>query len=128
MVACRTWDEQRNIECHFRTLVDLPKVEVSRIHSLQQRFVKNIHTALEPDSRVAAIVLFGSSVNLRCTIHSDLDLVVRLRPEYIDNKTKNEVSEKIQEACEWQADVLWYDRICNNKHLMDNVLKGIQIL
>ena len=91
-MECKTWEEQKNVECCFR------------------------------------VGPFGSSVNLRCTIHSDLDLVVRLRPEFVNNETKNEVSEKIQEACGWNADVLWYDRICNSECLMDNVLKGVQIL
>ena len=124
----KTWEEQKNVECNFRVLADVPKVKMSRIHPLQQKAVKRIHDAIEWDERVAAIVLFGSSVNLRCTIHSDLDLVVRLRPEFVNNETKNEVSEKIQEACGWNADVLWYDRICNSKNLMNNVLKGVQIL
>ena len=127
-MECKTWEEQKNVECNFRVLADVPKVKMSRIHPLQQKAVKRIHDAIEWDERVAAIVLFGSSVNLRCTIHSDLDLVVRLRPEFVNNETKNEVSEKIQEACGWNADVLWYDRICNSECLMDNVLKGVQIL
>ncbi|RKI24609.1 hypothetical protein D7V82_19085 [bacterium 1xD8-6] len=127
-MECKTWEEQKNVECNFRVLADVPKVKMSRIHPLQQKAVKRIHDAIEWDERVAAIVLFGSSVNLRCTIHSDLDLVVRLRPEFVNNETKNEVSEKIQEACGWNADVLWYDRICNSKNLMNNVLKGVQIL
>lgn len=127
-MECKTWEEQKNVECNFCVLADVPKVKMSRIHPLQQKAVKRIHDAIEWDERVAAIVLFGSSVNLRCTIHSDLDLVVRLRPEFVNNETKNEVSEKIQEACGWNADVLWYDRICNSKNLMNNVLKGVQIL
>ena len=127
-MECKTWEEQKNVECNFRVLADVPKVKMSRIHPLQQKAVKRIHDAIEWDERVAAIVLFGISVNLRCTIHSDLDLVVRLRPEFVNNETKNEVSEKIQEACGWNADVLWYDRICNSKNLMNNVLKGVQIL
>ena len=127
-MECKTWEEQKNVECNFRVLADVPKVKMSRIHPLQQKAVKRIHDAIEWDERVAAIVLFGSSVNLRCTIHSDLDLVVRLRPEFVNNETKNEVSEKIQEACGWNADVLWYDRICNSKNLMNNVLKEVQIL
>ena len=127
-MECKTWEEQKNVECNFRVLADVPKVKMSRIHPLQQKAVKRIHDAIEWDERVAALVLFGSSVNLRCTIHSDLDLVVRLRPEFVNNETKNEVSEKIQEACGWNADVLWYDRICNSKNLMNNVLKGVQIL
>lgn len=128
MVTCRTWEEQKNVKCIFQTLVDIPGVEVNRIHPLQQESVRNVCQALKGEERIKAVVLFGSSVNLRCTIHSDLDFVVQLKPEYINNEVKNDISEKIQEACNWNADVLWHDRIYTNKRLMDNVLKGVQIV
>lgn len=128
MVECRTWEEQKNVKCIFHALVDIPGVEVSRIHPLQQEDVKKVFHALKGEERIKAVVLFGSSVNLRCTIYSDLDFVVQLKPGYINNEVKNDVSEKIQEACNWNADVLWYDRIYTNERLMDSVLKGVQIL
>lgn len=128
MVVCRTWEEQKNVKCIFRTLVDIPGVEVSRIHPLQQEDVKRVCHALEGEERIKAVVLFGSSVNLRCTIYSDLDFVIQLKSDYLNNEVKNDISEKIQEACDWNADILWYDRIYTNERLMDNVLKGVQIV
>ena len=128
MVECRTWEEEKNVKCIFHTLVEIPGVEVCRIHPLQQEAVKNVFDALKGEERIKVVVLFGSSVNLRCTIHSDLDFVVQLKPDFINNEVKNDISEKIQEACNWNADVLWYDRIYTNKKLMDNVLRGVQIV
>lgn len=128
MVECRTWEEQKNVKCIFSVLVDIPGVEVSRIHPLQQEDVKKVFHALKGEERIKTVVLFGSSVNLRCTIYSDLDFVVQLKSDFINNEVKNDVSEKIQEACNWNADILWYDRIYTNDRLMDNVLKGVQIV
>jgi hypothetical protein len=44
-MECKTWEEQRDVECCFRVLADLPKVKMSRIHPLQQEAVKRIHDA-----------------------------------------------------------------------------------
>lgn len=45
-MECKTWEEQKNVECNFRVLADVPKVKMSRIHPLQQKAVKRIHDVI----------------------------------------------------------------------------------
>jgi hypothetical protein len=45
-MECKTWEEQRDAECCFRVLADLPEVKMSRIHPLQQKAVKRIHDVI----------------------------------------------------------------------------------
>ncbi len=128
MVKCSKWDQQDNLRCEFPVLLQIPRVETERIHPLQQKKIFRICEILRDDERVLTVVLFGSSVNLRCNQYSDIDVVVRLREEFVCNEVKNDVSEKIQLACDWNADILWYDRIQNNSRFLENVLKGVQII
>ena len=73
-------------------------------------------------------MLFGSAVNLRCNIHSDIDIVVRLNDGYVRRDVKNDVSEKIQILSGWKADILWYDELLPGERIYSSVLKGVQIV
>ncbi|MCM1287325.1 MAG: nucleotidyltransferase domain-containing protein [Clostridium sp.] len=128
LLACPTWEGQRDLRCIFPVICEAPDIDIQYVYPLQQRAVCRIHEALKNDNRVIAVVLFGSSVNLRCTKNSDLDLVVRLADKYINNSVKSEVSETIQEAADWNADVLWFDRIHPTDRIYDSILKGVRIV
>jgi predicted nucleotidyltransferase len=123
-----TWERQRDIRCVFPVCVECDGINVQYIHPLQQKRAVAINRALQNDKRVVSIVLFGSSVNLRCNIHSDLDVVVRLKDDSITRENKNDVSEIIQECCDWNADVLWYDLLDRKGHIYNDVLKGVRIV
>ena len=104
------------------------RFDVSRVHPFRQKDAIAVNKALEKDDRVIAVVLFGGSTTVRCHKDSDLDLAVRLRDGFLDRNTKNEVSETIQEACGWNADVIWYDRLEIGSQLYKHILCGVQIL
>ena len=122
MFGVVTWEEVRELSFIFKKIIDVPGVEITRVHPLQQRAVYNINKALNGDSRVDKVVLFGSSVNMRCTIHSDLDMVVVMND--ISNGAKLDVSEKIQEACDWKADILWRDTLSDNDRVFQEAKRG----
>lgn len=126
MFGVVTWEEVRELSFIFKKIIDVPGVEITRVHPLQQRAVYNINKALNGDSRVDKVVLFGSSVNMRCTIHSDLDMVVVMND--ISNGAKLDVSEKIQEACDWKADILWRDTLSDNDRVFQEAKKGVVIV
>lgn len=128
LLECPTWEGQKDLRCIFPVICEVPGIDIQYVYPLQQRAVCKIHESLKNDDRVVAVVLFGSSVNLRCTKNSDLDLVVRLADECVNNSVKSEVSEVIQEACDWNADILWFDRICPADRIYDSVLKGVRIV
>ncbi|MCM1236728.1 MAG: hypothetical protein NC489_42170 [Ruminococcus flavefaciens] len=123
-----TWEEQRNRRIIFPVMIECPPVHMEFIHPLKQKLVYDIHQALVDDARVRTILMFGSSVNLRCTIYSDADLAVRLSDDCITKEVKNEVSEIIQKAADWNADILWYDSLDRSERIYGDILKGVQIL
>lgn len=123
-----TWERQRDCRIIFPVIVECPPVHMEYIHPWKQRIVKDIHMAFCGDKRICSAVLFGSSANLRCTMYSDCDIAVRLDDGWVLKEVKNEISEKIQEICSWNADILWYDELNPSERIYENVLKGVQII
>ncbi len=112
----------------FNTICDCPDVRLERVFPTKQRIVKKIHDYFKDDDRLVCIVLFGSAVTISCNMSSDVDLLVRLSDNNIDNETKNDISERLQEFCDWKADIIWYDRITPKERIYNNILKGVQIV
>ena len=112
----------------FNTICDCPGVRLERVFPTKQKIVKKIHDYFKDDNRLSCIVLFGSAVTIRCNPSSDVDLLVRLSGDNVNNETKNEISERLQELCDWKADIIWYDRITPDERIYNNILKGVQIV
>ena len=112
----------------FHTICECPGVKMERVFPTKQRIVKRIHDRFKNDERWSCIVLFGSAVTVKCNPHSDLDLLVRLSEGNVNVDIKNEISEQLQELCDWKADIVWFDRIASGERIYENVLKGIQIV
>ena len=122
---CTTWEEQRYRAWVFPVVAECPGIEISRVHPLQQRAVVAIVNVLKKYDNVDFVVLFGSSTTLRCHGESDLDLVVKLKDPSLESR--NEVSEAIQLACDWRADILWFDRIKATDSIAYDVNRGVMI-
>ena len=112
----------------FPVVVPESKINMKRIYPTKQSLIYKLSQSLAPDNRITSIVLFGSSITMQCTKDSDTDLAVRLDSDYINNDTKNNISETIQEICDWKADILWYDRIDKKDRIYHDICKGVQIL
>lgn len=112
----------------FPIIVDNKNIDMSRIHPLKQKVVSRINDELMYDTGIASIMLFGSSVMMRCNQNSDIDLAIRLQDDFVNEGTKNTVSEKIQEVCDWNADILWFDRISRDDRIYHDICKGVQIV
>ena len=125
---CHSWNQQSEYRCTFPVVVRHDIVPTQHIHPIQQQAAVDIHDGVKQDGRINAIVLFGSSITLRCDGESDLDLVVILDDNYSTVQDKNEISEHIQELGNWNCDILWGKEINKESQLYHNVLKGVQIL
>lgn len=112
----------------FPVVVPNTAINMQRIYPTKQSLIYTLHEALSPDHRISSIMLFGSSVTMRCTQNSDTDLAIRLKKTCIDNETKNNISEVVQEICNWNADILWYDRIDKTDRIYHDICKGVQIV
>lgn len=126
MFGVSTWEEVRDLNFRFKKIVDCPGVEMDRIFPTQQKPVSKIIKCVKGDSAVEKMLLFGSSINMRCTATSDLDLLIFMKDT--SDKEKLRVSEKVQEACEWKADILWADRLDSDERIFQTAMKGVRIV
>ena len=63
---------------------------------------------------------------MACNRDSDVDFAVGLNE--VTNEAKNEISEKIQVACDWGADIIWMDRLTSEDYLYKAVMRGVIII
>lgn len=122
-----TWEEQRNVQCSFPIVVGSDYYDAFRVYPLKQKIAKKVFETFKNDKRVKKIVLFGSSTTMRCTRNSDTDFAIELSKEHINKKTKDEVSESIQEICDWKADIIWMDKINKGTKIYQNIKKGVNL-
>ncbi len=131
-VPATNWEDARKKRYRFPLVARKEELScgfaLSRIHPLKQREVLAVQEALRNDPRVGSVYVFGSSCNIRCRRGSDIDLAVDLRPEHRDVGAKNEISEAIQKVCDYQADIVWMDRVKSGSRLKNSVARGVRIV
>lgn len=117
---------QRETVVHFPVIVDDNFVDMSRVYPTKQRMVKDVIEQLRQDIRVSSARLFGSSITMRCNKESDLDFAIGL----VDptNDIKNDVSEKVQQCCQWTSDIIWMDRMMPDDRIYKDVMRGLVIV
>lgn len=101
--------------------------DVARIYPTKQRLVMKIHNYLCSDKRVGSAFLFGSSVTNMCNRDSDTDIAIKLVGGIDIDSAKEEISEKVQEICDWNADILWRDRLDRTDRVLGDILRGVKI-
>lgn len=111
----------------FNNLFPDSPVDMSRVYPLKQSVVNELNIYLSREKRVKSAMLFGSSITIQCNKESDIDLVVRLNDDSINREVKSEISEKVLEICDWNADLLWFDTIDKNEKIYHDICKGVQI-
>ncbi len=113
-------------EVHFPVIEADAFVDMSQIYPTKQAAVKRVLTALRQDSLVESLRLFGSSISMACHRDSDIDLAVGLRNTAIE--ARNSISEKIQLACDWNADIIWMDHLSADERIYDEIMKGLVLI
>ena len=112
----------------FPVLEERPGVKMEYIYPTKQKLIANIHDVLQERDEIVAVMLFGSSISMRCTFESDTDLAIRLHSEKNTTDVRNDISEIVQEICDWKADIIWFDRITPSDHIYHDICKGVQIV
>lgn len=120
-----TWEQERDKRYFFHTVCDSEMKNLNSIYPLNQQMVNDIYNAVHDDQRIDMIIVFGSSLNFRCNADSDVDLAVKLKPGFVTNADKDDISMKIQTACDWNADILWRDRISETEPILEEIRKGV---
>ena len=97
------------------------------IHPLKQKIINELYKHICINSSISKVILFGSSINIRCKADSDIDLAINLKDDKNNLDTKNEVSELIQEVCGYKADIIWLNGLSKNSKIYNNISKGVVI-
>ena len=123
-----TWLNAKKRSYRFPVKYGSDAYDASRIHPLKQKAALAVYDRLRDNPNLLSLILFGSAPTICCRADSDLDFAVALRPEAVSREIKNEVSEQLQEACGYSADILWMDRVNKQSTLYKNILKGVKLL
>ena len=99
---------------NFNQIVDPHDfLNVSRIHPIKQKMVRDIVSAAKKDNAVRKIIIFGSSTRYDCDISSDLDICIDWKEMCYDHYgvlqpfTKN-MRKTISSVTRGHADVVNY--------------------
>ena len=123
-----TWAESKKRKYRFPVISGSDGYDASRIHPLKQKSVSAVYACSKNNPDIVSLILFGSAPTICCRADSDLDFAVELRPEAVNRDTKNSVSEQIQEACGYTADIIWLDRVDRQSQLYKNICRGAKII
>lgn len=122
-----SWLDNKDKRFIFPIIEENKKIDISNFHPLKQKNINLIFNIISNDSRINKAIIFGSSTNIRCNNKSDIDIYIKLNSDSINNKTKNEVSLNIQEAINYDADIVWDDKVNKESNLYKNINKGVTI-
>lgn len=118
-----TWEETKSKIYYFPIVITNPNYECNRIHPLKQKIVNDIYNICKKSNIIEKVIIFGSSVNIRCNIKSDLDIAIKLKDEHFNRDNQNDISELIQEITEYNSDIVWLNTLDENSRLFDNIYK-----
>ena len=103
-----------------------------KVADIKLKHIKNITEQAEKTKNISRIVLFGSSIEERCTDSSDIDIAVfgiKSKGSYIDSKEFRDFKSGI--FCfdlEQDYDVLYFKENADNSDgIMNDINNGIEI-
>ena len=102
------------------------------VADIKLRHIKNISEKAKKASHIYRIMLFGSSIEERCTERSDIDIAVfgdKPKGKYIDSEEFKTFKRDIF-SFDWDQDydVLYFKENDNNRHdIMQNINRGVEI-
>lgn len=123
-----SWEESKNKIYYFPVIIDNVNYECNRIHPLKQKKINEVYNYVINNSDISKVIVFGSSINIRCNKKSDIDIAISLNQDSFNMTNKNIISEKIQEICDYNCDIVWLNTLEKNSKLYNNIyMKGVTI-
>lgn len=100
---------------------------IKRIHPYKQHEVLAIQRYLKTVSFVTFAQVFGSSTNMKCTWHSDVDIAIGTSGEET-RAENNDMVRNVYELCENGCDVLDWAHIDVGTKIYANINRGVRII
>lgn len=126
-ILSTTWQDAKSKSYIFPIICNNPHYEVRMIHPLKQKMINELFQLFTNIPAISKVILFGSSINIRCKSNSDIDLAILLNENDFNNDTKNQVSELIQEKSDYCCDIIWLNDISKKTKLYENIKMGLTI-
>lgn len=128
IILSNSWEECKDKVYYFPIIVNNENYDASRIHPLKQKKINEIYNITKNSNIIDKIIIFGSSVNIRCNKNSDIDIAVKIKDQYFTKENQNMISEKIGEITEYYFDMVWLNTIDKQSQLYYNIEnKGVII-
>lgn len=128
MVLSNTWEDNKDKKFYFPIVVKNDNYDCQRIHPLKQRIVDEVYNYIKDNVMIEKVIIFGSAINVRCNNKSDVDIAIKVKEEYFNKESKNNISEDIQEICDYNSDIIWLNTIDEKSQLYYNInTKGVVI-
>lgn len=101
--------------------------EMSRIYPTKQREVRAVYELLKPLAFIKRVFIFGSSTNNKCTLQSDLDIVIESDlTESIEDRAC--IQKHLYVLCKNGYDLLWMEDVHYGTDLYANMNRGVRII
>lgn len=128
VILSNSWDENKEKKFYFPIIVQNDNYECQRIHPLMQKKVNEIYQYVKLQNEILEVLIFGSSVNIRCHKKSDIDIAIRIKEDHFNREIQNKISEDIQKICDYNSDIVWLNTINANTQFYNNInTKGVMI-
>lgn len=128
MVLSNTWEDNKDKKFYFPIVVKNDNYDCQRIHPLKQKIVDEVYNYIKDNVMIEKVIIFGSAINVRCNNKSDVDIAIKVKEEYFNKESKNNISEDIQEICDYNSDIIWLNTIDEKSQLYYNInTKGVVI-
>lgn len=128
IILSDSWEKNKENIFYFPIIVNNDNYDCARIHPLMQKKVNEIFNEIKKSSIIEKVIIFGSSVNIRCNKNSDLDIAIKLKEEYFNRENQNLISEEIQVISDYNSDIVWLNTIDSQSQLYRNISsKGVII-
>lgn len=123
-----SWEENKNKKYSFPVIIENNNYECMRIHPLKQKVTDEIYQYVKNNKYIQKVIIFGSSVNIRCHRKSDVDIAIMIHQEEYNISIQNSISEEIQEITNYNADIIWLNKVEKDTKLYNNIYnKGVVI-
>lgn len=123
-----SWEDNKNKKFYFPVLIQNTNYQCNRIHPLMQKKIFEIYELIKNQQAIKKVILFGSSINIRCNQKSDIDLAILLKNEFFNQQNQNTISEEIQEITKYNCDIVWLNNLDSKSRLYENIItKGVII-
>jgi predicted nucleotidyltransferase len=121
VILSTTWEDNKYKIFYFPTVLENLNYDFKRIHPLKQRIINDLYNVIKNIELIEKVILFGSSINIRCNRKSDIDFAIKIKENYFNTSNKNKISEIIQEITNYNSDIIWLNNIDENSTLFFNI-------